>query len=172
MCKLCKNNEKSHEFKEYSIGAKRKEYSNVVFQYTGMYACSSVLKKIDTALWGYKENNLERNIDNYIIDKLLKEYTEDGVKIGKLNQKIYLTLNVKKKMIEHNIRLVHNKITNTTSYTVIIVINKKQKNRNFNTLKEARRYRQQMLQFRTKIGRPNKQKENICQKEKIQSQQS
>ena len=156
MCKLCKNNEKSHIFKEYNKNTKRKEHSDIVFQYTGMSPCFSALDKISTALWAYKENNLERSIDDYIIDKLLKEYTPDGVKIGKLNSKNYINLNIKRKVIEKNIRLVHNKITDNISYTVIMVINKKQENKNFNTIQEAREYRQQILQFRTKFGRPNK----------------
>ena len=156
MCKLCKNNEKEHKFKECNKNTRRKEYSDIIFQYTGMNPCFSVLDNISTVMWAYKKNNLERSIDDYIIDKLLKEYTPNGVRIGRLNSKIYMNSNIKKEMIEKNIRLVHNKITDNISYTVIMTINKKKKNKNFETVEEAREYRQHMLQFRTKIGRPNK----------------
>ncbi len=140
MCKLCKDNSPSH----VSNRGIALVFQTAVFDYIGEYPC-----KAAHIMWN---SSCLKDIDDYIIERLLKSYTK-GVYTGRKVSQVKRYLKDKDKVCERNRKYITQNIviqkvdtsikknTNTKTGTITYTAKGKHMYKNFTCLDQARLYR-------------------------------
>ena len=162
MCKLCRDEYPPHAYERSDYNDdNRSNISYIVHDYIGSYPCLKAIKYLRSAL------SKKRDIDTYIINKLLRVYgkTEDGKRPSDVSDKLFGRTRVIVNNKYKGVRVLFEKCivqyshpnTDHTSYVVNITRKGKHFCKSFDTSSEA-------VFYRDSIHKDNIQKESKWKK--------